>query len=86
MNGQVQKKKMNTMSILGFIFTFLFVPLGFIFSLIGYVQTSKDELQSGKGLAIAGLTISLILIIIAVFLLAMYQLNLDFDAAQDDYL
>jgi len=86
MNGQVQKKKMNTMSILGFIFTFLFVPLGFIFSLIGYVQTSKDALQSGKGLAIAGLAISLILIIIAVFLLAMYQLNLDFDAAQDDYL
>lgn len=86
MNHQIQAKKMNTMAILGFIFTFIFVPIGFILSLIGFVQLSKDSAQSGKGLAIAGLVISLLLIVVGAFLLAMYQLRVDFDAAQDAYL
>jgi hypothetical protein len=76
-------QKMNGMAIVGFVFTFFFAPLGFIFSLIGLSQISKNPSQSGKGLALSGAVISLILIMIAVVLIALNQLQVDFDAAQD---
>lgn len=76
-------QKMNGMAIVGFVFTFLFAPLGFIFSLIGLSQILKNPSQSGKGLALSGTVISLILILIAVFLIVVNQLEVEFDAAQD---
>jgi hypothetical protein len=76
-------QKMNGMAIVGFVFTFLFAPLGFIFCLIGLSQISKNPLQSGKGLALLGAVISLILIMIAVVLIVVNQLEVEFDAAQD---
>jgi hypothetical protein len=74
------------MAILGFIFTFLFAPIGFIFSLIGLSQISKDPAQNGKGLALAGAIISLLLILVAVVLVVLNQLQVEFDAAQDEAL
>jgi hypothetical protein len=76
-------QKMNGMAIVGFVFTFLFAPLGCIFSLIGLSQISKNPSQSGKGLALSGAVISLILIMIAVVLIVVNQLQVEFDAAQD---
>jgi len=63
------------MAIVGFIFTFIFAPLGFIFSLIGYAQTQKDTTQGGKGLALAGTIISLLLILVAVILIVTNLLD-----------
>ena len=74
------------MAILGFTFTFLFAPIGFIFSLIGLSQISKDPAQNGKGLALAGAIISLLLILVAVVLVVLNQLQVEFDAAQDEAL
>jgi hypothetical protein len=64
----------------------LFAPIGFIFSLIGLSQISKDPAQNGKGLALAGAIISLLLILVAVVLVVLNQLQVEFDAAQDEAL
>lgn len=48
--------------------TTLFIPLlGFIFSIIGLVQTHRDPWMRGKGLAVAGLILSLILLLLSLF-------------------
>ena len=82
----MKTNRTNTMAILGFIFTFLFAPIGFIFSLIGLSQISKDPAQNGKGLALAGAIISLLLILVAVVLVVLNQLQVEFDAAQEEAL
>ncbi len=51
--------KTNGMAIAGFVCAFVFWPLGIIFSAIGLFRAGK--LRSGKGLAIAGLIISVVL-------------------------
>lgn len=50
----------NGMAIAGFVCAFLCSPLGIVFSAIGMSQTSKDPSQGGRGLAIAGLIISIV--------------------------
>jgi hypothetical protein len=60
-----QPQKTNTMAILGLVFAFIFSPLGVIFSAIGLKQI-KERRESGRGLALAGLIISIISIVIAV--------------------
>ena len=60
-----QKKGANVFAILGFIFAFVASPLGLVFSIIGL---SKAKKMGGKqkGLAIAGLIISIISIVLMV--------------------
>lgn len=48
----------NTMSIVGFILAFIAPPIGFILSIIGL--SKAKALQAGKGLAIAGIIISIL--------------------------
>lgn len=62
-----QKKGANVFAILGFIFAFIASPLGLIFSILGLVLSKKFGGKQ-KGLAIAGLIISVIGIIIWVVL------------------
>lgn len=62
---QLQPQKTNTMSILGLIFAFFVPLLGLIFSAIGLKQTKRRN-EGGRGLAIAGLIISIILMIIGI--------------------
>jgi len=62
------KRKWNTFSICGFFLSFLFFPLGLIFSIIAINQTKTEE-QKGRGLAIAGLIISIFYLFIFLFLL-----------------
>lgn len=52
--------KTNGMAIAGFVLAFLCWPLGIVFSGIGMSQTSKDPSQGGRGLAVAGLVISIL--------------------------
>ncbi|GII57146.1 hypothetical protein Pth03_55350 [Planotetraspora thailandica] len=49
----------NGQSIAGFVLSFLIPPLGFIFSIVGLVVGGRRG-QKGKGLAIAGIVISLV--------------------------
>jgi len=61
-------KPTNTFAILSLVFAFLFFPLGFIFGLIALNQIGRTN-EEGKGLAITGITLSLIPILISTFLL-----------------
>jgi hypothetical protein len=55
-------KSTSGVAIAGFILAFLIAPLGLILSIVGLVQTGGGR-RKGKGLAIAGVVISLLLII-----------------------
>jgi hypothetical protein len=56
--------KTNGMAITGFVCSLLCWPLGLIFSIIGMNQTGKDPSQGGRGLALAGLIISIVFAVI----------------------
>ncbi len=56
-------QKTNAMAIVGFIFAFLLPLIGLILSIIGLVQINKKG-QKGKGLAIAGIIVS---VFVAIF-------------------
>jgi hypothetical protein len=62
-DGPYGRPRTNTMAVLGLVFAFVFSPLGLIFSAIGLRQVKRRR-ERGRGLAIAGLVVS-------VFLLAM---------------
>lgn len=64
------QNKTNTMAILGFIFSFLFSLLGLIFSIIALGQI-KERHEEGKGLAKAGLVISIIKMVIFMLMFIM---------------
>lgn len=72
-----QERPVSSLAILGLIFAFLLAPLGFIFSLLALSDVKKEN-KRGKGLAIAGVILSvlntIISILLTVFLLGgMYQ-------------
>jgi hypothetical protein len=58
------------MAIAGFVCAFLLPVLGIVFSAIGLSQTGRTG-ERGRGLAIAGLSISIVLILAAVALYAV---------------
>jgi Domain of unknown function (DUF4190) len=64
-------QRTNVMAILGLVFAFVFSPLGIVFSAIGLSQTKKRG-EGGRGLAIAGLILSIVFLLIGllVFFLA----------------
>ena len=57
------KKKFNIFAIIGFVMSFLgwFSILGIAFSIVGIIE-SKRKNQRGRGLAIAGLVIGIIVL------------------------
>ena len=55
----------NGMAIAGFVLAFFCTPLGIVFSAIGLSQTNRTG-QSGRGLAIAGLVISIVSIVVGI--------------------
>ena len=57
---QQRPVKTNVVAIIGFIFAFLFSPVGFICSIIGAAH-AKNCGGSGKGLAIAGVIVSVLI-------------------------
>lgn len=58
-------QKTNTMAILGLVFAFVFSPLGVVFSAIGLKQV-KERREGGRGLALAGLILSIAFILIGI--------------------
>jgi peptidyl-prolyl cis-trans isomerase B (cyclophilin B) len=66
-----QPQKTNTMAILGLVFAFVFSPLGIVFSAIGLKQI-KARHEGGRGLALAGLIISIISIVIGILLIVLF--------------
>jgi hypothetical protein len=56
-------QRTNVMAILGLVFAFIFSPLGIVFSAIGLSQTKKRG-EGGRGLAIAGLILSIVFLLI----------------------
>jgi Domain of unknown function (DUF4190) len=56
-------QRTNVMAILGLVFAFVFRPLGIVFSAIGMSQTKKRG-EGGRGLAIAGLILSIVFTLI----------------------
>ncbi len=63
-----QKQGVPGVVVAGFIFAFLFWPLGFLLCAMGYSEANRR--QSGVGLAVAGIIISVIVAIIEVNILA----------------
>ena len=57
---QQQQVRTNAVAIVGFLLAFLFPPAGFICSIIGAVH-AKNCGGSGKGLAIAGVIVSVLI-------------------------
>ena len=57
---QQQQVRTNAVAIVGFLLAFLFSPVGFICSIIGAVH-AKNCGGSGKGLAIAGVIVSVLI-------------------------
>ena len=76
-------QRTNGMAIAGFVCSFLCWPLGLIFSILGMSQTSKDPSQGGRGLAIAGLVISIVSAIITVVLWGTIAALIGMDASAD---
>jgi hypothetical protein len=66
-----QAPKTNTMAILGLVFAFVFSPLGVVFSAIGLKQI-KERREGGRGLALAGLIISIISIVLGILLIVLF--------------
>jgi hypothetical protein len=60
-------QRTNVMAILGLVFAFVFSPLGIVFSAIGLSQTKKRG-EGGRGLAIAGLILSIVFLLISLLL------------------
>ena len=60
-----QPQRTNTMAILGLVFAFVFSPLGIVFSAIGLKQV-KQRREGGRGLALAGLIISIVSLLIGI--------------------
>jgi Domain of unknown function (DUF4190) len=68
--GYGQQPKTNTMAILGLVFAFVFSPLGIVFSALGLSQI-KQRREGGRGLALAGLILSIVFVVLGVLMLVL---------------
>lgn len=71
------QKNTNTMAILGFIFSFFVSIVGLIFSIIALKQI-KEKNEEGKGLATAGLVISIVKLVFGILIIGMAVLSIVF--------
>ncbi len=79
----------DTVSVLGLVFAFLFWPVGLILSIVGITRTGKGK-RNGRGLAIAGLVVSLLAGVVAIAVIATIASAADnaateLDAAGDQF-
>jgi hypothetical protein len=68
--GYGRQPKTNTMAILGLVFAFVFSPLGIVFSALGLSQI-KQHREGGRGLALAGLILSIVFVVLGVLMLVL---------------
>ena len=57
--GNTVSNSWSTLSIVGFVFSFLTINVGFILSLIAYLRTKRTG-QKGRGFAVAGIIITVV--------------------------
>lgn len=69
--GYSSAKQTNGCAIAGFLLAFTVPYIGFILSIIGIVKSKRECRGSGRGLAITGLIISLILMIVVCGVIAL---------------
>ena len=69
MTDAPRQGKTNIWVILGLVFAFVFAPLGLVFSIVALVNLKKHPEETGKGLAIAALIISIVFTVIWVMVL-----------------
>ena len=74
-----QKVPVNALSITGFVFAMvsliscgLVSPLGLIFSIIGLAKVDPED-RTGKGLAIAGIIVSAIMLLLCILMLIVFK-------------
>ncbi|MDE6189198.1 MAG: zinc ribbon domain-containing protein [Clostridia bacterium] len=65
--NQVSETASNTLATVGFILSFFFTVVGLICSILGYKKSAELN-GKGKGLAVAGIIISLLSIVIYLFI------------------
>lgn len=70
MMGGATNQKWNVMSIVGFVFSFLFAPVGLILSIIAVCQIKKSH-EKGKGFAVAGIIISALQLAFIILIMAL---------------
>ena len=58
---------LNTMAVLAIVFAFVFSPLGVVFGIVGRRQISRTG-ERGKGLATAGLVLSVVFVLLGILL------------------
>jgi hypothetical protein len=68
--GPPPPKTTNGLSIAGLVLAFLIAPVGFVLSLVGFFQAGKRG-QKGKGLAVTGIIVSLLLMVTSGLLVAV---------------
>lgn len=68
--GAPQPQRTNTMAILGLVFAFIVSPLGIVFSAMGLKQT-RERGEGGRGLALAGMILSIIFTLLWVVYLVL---------------
>lgn len=71
MSSSESKSGENTIAIVGFVFSFLIALVGLICSIIGY-KKSVNEGAPYKGLALAGIIISVISMVLALIITIIY--------------
>ena len=69
-----QNKSTNIFCILGFVFSFIFVVVGLVLSIIGYNQVKNTDDKTGKSLAKAGIIVSSVFLGLAVLFFVIYFL------------
>ena len=67
--GENQQSGSNGMAIAGFVLSFFIPVLGLIFSAIGISKANKLPQRTGYGLAVAGLIISLLVILVSILVI-----------------
>ena len=78
---QWQPQGTNTLAILGFVFAFVLAPVGIVLSALGLKQT-KQRNEGGRGLALAGLILSIVFTVIGLLAIVLIAVAAD-DAADD---
>jgi hypothetical protein len=65
----MERERCNTCAIIGFVMSFYVPIIGIVFSIIGLNQIKKST-ETGKGLAIAGIIVSVITILLVLLVIA----------------
>ena len=74
---EVNEKTLSSMAVVGFVFAFLFGPVGLILSLVALHRIKKDSQLRGRSLALAGFILSIIFIVLPILLLIIIFFVLD---------